>query len=175
MQEYAATSQPHLSKTSCHDPKSLFKPPPQNPYMQAYASTSQPPLSKTSFQVILKTSPPKPCCHRAFFLIEVSSSLSDFRITLSQIPRFPSFGIMRAQLSNHRFRARAHHSFLIMFVRVSESQFPNQRSSQFPNHVCPVSESARDRSGLMQELPPWFWERQNITQRYPGMARPWQR
>ena len=80
--------------------------------------------------------------HRAFFQMEVSSSLSDFRITLSQIPRFPSFGTMRAQLSNHRFRARAHHSFLIMFVPVSESQFPNQHSSQFPNHVCPVSESA---------------------------------
>ena len=31
MQEYASTSQLHLSKTSCHDSKSFSKPPPQNP------------------------------------------------------------------------------------------------------------------------------------------------
>ena len=31
MQEYASTSQPPLSKTSCHDSKSFSKPPPQNP------------------------------------------------------------------------------------------------------------------------------------------------
>ena len=30
MQEYSSTSQPPLSKTSCHDSKTFFKPPPQN-------------------------------------------------------------------------------------------------------------------------------------------------
>ena len=67
MQEYASTSQtppsksschdsksffkpppPKPSKTSCHDSKSFSKPPPPKPYMQEYSSTSQPPLSKTS-------------------------------------------------------------------------------------------------------------------------------
>ena len=48
MQEYASTSQPPLSKTSCHDSKTFFKPPPPKPYMQEYASTSQLHLSKPS-------------------------------------------------------------------------------------------------------------------------------
>ena len=32
-----STSQPPLSKTSCHDSKSFSKPPPPKPYMQEYA------------------------------------------------------------------------------------------------------------------------------------------
>ena len=63
MQEYASTSQLHLSKTSCHDSKSFSKPPPQKPYMQEYSSTSQPPLSKTSChdsKPFFKPPPPKP-------------------------------------------------------------------------------------------------------------------
>ena len=48
MQEYASTSQLHLSKPSCHESKSFFEPPPPKPYMQEYASTSQLHLSKTS-------------------------------------------------------------------------------------------------------------------------------
>ena len=63
MQEYASTSQLHLSKPSCHESKSFLKPPPPKPYMQEYASTSQLHLSKTSChdsKSFSKPSPPKP-------------------------------------------------------------------------------------------------------------------
>ena len=63
MQEYVATSQLHLSKPSCHESKSVLKPPPPKPYMQEYVSTSQLHLSKPSChesKSFFKPPPPKP-------------------------------------------------------------------------------------------------------------------
>ena len=62
MQEYASTSQPRISKTSGHDSKSFFKPPPQNLYMQEYSqlhSLPSPRLLVTIPSHFLNA-PPKP-------------------------------------------------------------------------------------------------------------------
>ena len=62
MQEYASTSQLHLSKPSCHDSKSFFKPPPQNPTCKSIPqlhSFTSPSLLVTS-PIHFLNLPPKP-------------------------------------------------------------------------------------------------------------------
>ena len=75
MQEYSSTPQPSPSKTSCHDSKSFFKPPPPKPYMQEYSSTSQPPLVTIPSHFL--NLPPK-TLHARVFLNFTASPLQDF-------------------------------------------------------------------------------------------------
>ena len=86
MQEYASTSQFHLSKPSCHESKSFFTSPPK-PYMQEYSSTSPPPLSKTSCQILshFLNLPPK-TLHARVFLNFTASPIQDFLSRFQDIP-----------------------------------------------------------------------------------------
>ena len=61
MQEYASTSQLHLSKPSCHESKSFLKPPPQNPTCKSMPqphSFTSPRLLVTSPSHFLNLPPP---------------------------------------------------------------------------------------------------------------------
>ena len=62
MQEYASTSQLHLSKTSCHHSKACFKPPPSKTlHATVFLNFTASPLQDfwARFQVIFLTSPPQ--------------------------------------------------------------------------------------------------------------------
>ena len=65
MQEYASTSQPPLSKTSCHDSKSFFNFLPPKPYMQSIPqlhSLPYPSLLVTILSHFLNLPPQNPTC-----------------------------------------------------------------------------------------------------------------
>ena len=79
MQEYASTSQLHLSKPSCHDSKSFFKPPPQNPTCKSMPqphSFTSPRLLVTIPSHFLNL-PPK-TLHARVFLNFTASPIQDF-------------------------------------------------------------------------------------------------
>ena len=80
MQEYSSTSQPPLSKTSCHDSKSFFKPPPQ----KNLTCKSMPQLHSFTSPSLLVTIPshflnlPPKTLHARVCLNLTASPLQDF-------------------------------------------------------------------------------------------------
>ena len=99
MQEYASTSQLHLSKTSCHHSKACLKPPPlKTLHATVFLNFTASPLQNfwARFQVIFLTSPPQNLsCKNIFCFSKASLGWGQSRIAVDSFETIVSIEHVR--------------------------------------------------------------------------------